>query len=287
MAVLVTPPPDYLKMHKKMIATNNAWNEKQRKRIGFTLIELLVVIAIIAILAALLLPALASAKEKAKRTLCLSNLKQIGLGAIMYAGDFNDRVPPVNGYNGNPNPPFVQDALATNIVAAISSYLKIQTNSGPSIWTCPDRAPGLPYTDNAYQQTYIGYSYMGGMTSWSHLSRSYSPVKLTASKSYWVLAADGILKVNGQWAGMNQSAISASAAEYGNVPPHKTRSGAAAGGNEVFADGSAAWCKANQMWRFNSYQGGTSGFNVDVYWYQQSSDFIPQDTLRLPGLLLQ
>ena len=54
---------------------------------AFTLIELLVVIAIIAILAAMLLPSLASAKEKTKRTACRNNLKQMGLGSMMYASD--------------------------------------------------------------------------------------------------------------------------------------------------------------------------------------------------------
>ena len=92
---------------------------------GFTLVELLVVIAIIALLAALLLPALGAAKDRVRRTACLNNLRQINLGVRLYADDANDVSPAtqstnrivnyyktlVQGYVGLKGPPSPQDTL--------------------------------------------------------------------------------------------------------------------------------------------------------------------------------
>ncbi|NLO73792.1 MAG: DUF1559 domain-containing protein [candidate division WS1 bacterium] len=76
------------------------YSRSYNSRRGFTLIELLVVIAIIAILAAILFPVFARAREKATQTSCLANVKQLGLAMLMYAHDYDDMLPPGDYYTG-------------------------------------------------------------------------------------------------------------------------------------------------------------------------------------------
>jgi len=252
--------------------------ETEAKALGFTLIELLVVIAIIAILAALLLPALARAKERAYRTVCKSNMHQVGLTAILYAQEHQEKFPPAlrdgTGYHAVWLPMetfdyFVrQGRVLTNCLTCPNKnrdgqWIKARVNGQSMrvgffcLWSIPTATLDPRPRDGDY-----------GMFPWPW----DSPQKATDASPYTVLMADIIHKgtdVYGERREVTDVPHSPTGPRVSGsgqvVEPKALKS---EGGNVGLVDGSVSWRKQMFMRKRYVFFNAKSGPNPDYigYW---------------------
>ncbi len=198
------------------------------KRSGFTLIELLVVIAIIAILAAILFPVFAQAREKARGITCISNLKQIGLVLISYAQDY-DGVYPVPDVNNlaSVNPPDTyaeaydgHNPYETGLITVgtqLDPYIKSTklTTTPSGIWRCPSDSgaatggfPGQRWSSYHYRFYFswctLPASLTGLPASWLNAvindASTLTPAQIYAFSELTIFHSQGSVTPTGAWA---------------------------------------------------------------------------------------
>jgi prepilin-type N-terminal cleavage/methylation domain-containing protein/prepilin-type processing-associated H-X9-DG protein len=227
----------------------------KQQRTGFTLIELLVVIAIIAILASILFPVFARARENARRSSCSSNLKQLGLGVMMYVQDYDEKYP-MGYYNQNSATPQGWQQIVLPYVKSNQVYLCPSSTVTPSDPGTGNYGanwlifPNMEWSaDSVVSMSSIASTasvYML-MDSGSHLlqpkpqSTSSTPYgsSVTAPTTYWYLpGSKKLVEANG---GASPSMPSAQLADYSSEGRHFD------GINLAFADGHVKWQKTAQV----------------------------------------
>ncbi len=196
---------------------------------GFTLIELLVVIAIITILAAILLPALHKARERARATICLSGLKQVGLVVMMYAQDFQETIPTSMDVGGGLGwKPWSWFYLE-------NGYLKesnvLVCPSAPPYYFQKDDPLGNWYVHGFRGRWWIGNAYV--IIEGSYDRQFIRLTKIPAPQKYW-LAGDAIREDT--WKQEGELGVGDSTADNSSKVAHLRHTGNM---NMVFADGHA------------------------------------------------
>lgn len=230
-----------------------------RLRKAFTLIELLVVIAIIAILASLLLPVLATAKEKAQRTSCRNNIRQMAVATHLYGNDNEQKIPvTARGTAG------ATSEFTSQVGPEIAAYLT--NNYGEKVLDCPNLYP-IVTNHNVGTAVWLGYHYLGGRkgTPWPRLDPWISPQKLTddptlplvADYNMWYAEDVGHAFVphgrNGAIQSSQRDANGTRALRGINGKP-PARLGAR-GGNVGLLDSSVNWKRIEAMGNYAIYDG--------------------------------